>query len=309
MPIVLDGTTNTVTPLTASGVATFTAGSAAAPALTTAGDTNTGIFFPAADTIAFSEGGVESMRIDSVGNLLVGTASVLSAVSNYKTLQVTGTSGGIVDIGSNSTIYGRCSADSAGMNVEATVAGTPVFFRTGGTERMRVDASGNLLVGTTSVIDLGKTNILFGGSTQNGIAIQPTDATANAGYIVFDNNSGTRIGSIIRNGATNAVLYNTTSDYRMKEQVQPLTNALDKVIALKPVSWVWKDCDGALGQGFIAHEVQEIIPSAVSGEKDAVYEDGSIKPQGMDASYLVATLTAAIQELNAKFEEYKASHP
>ena len=54
MPIVLDGTTNTVTPLTASGVATFTAGSAAAPAITTAGDTNTGIFFPAADTIAFA---------------------------------------------------------------------------------------------------------------------------------------------------------------------------------------------------------------------------------------------------------------
>jgi hypothetical protein len=57
--------------------------------------------------------------------------------------------------------------------------------------------------------------------------------------------------------------------------------------------------DGSDGEGFIAHELQEVVPGCVIGEKDAVDEDGSIKPQGIDTSFLVATLTAAIQELKA----------
>ena len=84
-----------------------------------------------------------------------------------------------------------------------------------------------------------------------------------------------------------------------------MTGALAKVAALKPCTYTWK-LDGSNGQGFIAHELQAVIPDAVSGEKDAVEEDGTIKPQGIDQSRIVATLTAAIQELNAKVDAQAA---
>ena len=87
-----------------------------------------------------------------------------------------------------------------------------------------------------------------------------------------------------------------------------MTGALSKVALLKPCTYKW-NADGSDGEGFIAHELAEVCPQAVTGEKDAVDEDGNIKSQGIDTSFLVATLTAAIQELKAEFDAYKASHP
>ena len=87
-----------------------------------------------------------------------------------------------------------------------------------------------------------------------------------------------------------------------------MTGALYKISALKPVTYTWKST-GEAGEGFIAHELQQICPDAVAGEKDAVDEGGNIKPQAIDTSFLVATLTAAIQELKAEFDAYKATHP
>ena len=84
-----------------------------------------------------------------------------------------------------------------------------------------------------------------------------------------------------------------------------MTGALDKVAQLKPVTYKWK-VDGSDGQGFIAHELQAVVPDCVSGEKDQVNEDGSIKPQGIDTSFLVATLTAAIQEQQAFITQLQA---
>jgi hypothetical protein len=77
-----------------------------------------------------------------------------------------------------------------------------------------------------------------------------------------------------------------------------MTGALATVAQLNPVTYTWKD-GGFVGQGFIAHELQEVVPDAVVGEKNAVDEDGNPKYQGIDTSFLVATLTAAIQELKA----------
>jgi hypothetical protein len=102
------------------------------------------------------------------------------------------------------------------------------------------------------------------------------------------------LGAITQNGASN-ISYATSSDYRLKENIIPMTGALAKVSALKPVTYTWKE-DGSAGQGFIAHELQEVVPNAVVGEKDAVDEEGNPVYQGVDTSFLVATLTAAIQE-------------
>jgi hypothetical protein len=77
-----------------------------------------------------------------------------------------------------------------------------------------------------------------------------------------------------------------------------MVGALDTVAALKPVTYKWK-VDGSDGQGFIAHELQEVVPDCVSGEKDAIDKEGNPQHQGIDTSFLVATLTAAIQEQQA----------
>jgi len=111
---------------------------------------------------------------------------------------------------------------------------------------------------------------------------------------------------------SSSTAYNTSSDYRLKENIAPMTGALDKVLTLKPVTYKWK-IDGSNGEGFIAHELAEVVPDCVTGEKDAVEtidefdSEGKVigikevpKYQGVDTSFLVATLTAAIQELNAK---------
>jgi hypothetical protein len=103
-----------------------------------------------------------------------------------------------------------------------------------------------------------------------------------------------QVGSI---GVTaSATSYNTSSDYRLKQNIVPMTGALAKVALLKPVTYKWK-ADESDGQGFIAHELAEVVPDCVTGEKDALKEDGNPDYQGVDTSFLVATLTAAIQEL------------
>jgi len=116
---------------------------------------------------------------------------------------------------------------------------------------------------------------------------------------MFKNVSDAFVGNI--SVSASATAYNTSSDYRLKDNISPIVGALDRVALLKPVTYSWK-LDGADGEGFIAHELAEVCPLAVTGEKDAVNEDGSIKPQSIDTSFLVATLTAAIQEQQALIE-------
>jgi hypothetical protein len=120
-------------------------------------DANTGIFFPAADTIAFSEGGVESMRIDSSGNVGIGATSPAS-YANYKTLTIqapSGGTGGEIDLKNPSgTTVGAIYSNSTDFVIASdftnSIASSNLTFTTDGSERMRIDSSGNLLVGLTS---------------------------------------------------------------------------------------------------------------------------------------------------------------
>jgi hypothetical protein len=116
------------------------------------------------------------------------------------------------------------------------------------------------------------------------------------GQAVNFRRQGNTVGSV--SVTTTATAYNTSSDYRLKEDVLQMTGALARVAALKPVTYKWKS-DGSDGEGFIAHELQAVVPDCVTGEKDAVDAEGNPVYQGIDTSFLVATLTAAIQEQQA----------
>jgi len=354
-----NGTTTAVTINSSQGVE-FNAGAVGTPSITTTGDTNTGIFFPAADTIAFTEGGVEAMRINSSGNVGIGTGSpqvklelsgagpvifrLNDTVTNYwqlesnsylafnrggteaarfdssgnlgigttspsSTLHLSGTLPILTFTDSNDSSTSRVYQDNEAFAIDVDFANAKASsnlqFRIDNTERARIDSSGNLLVGATSaVLTTSRLTVDTGSSTAAGVfRINGTNNTnlyvcnqSNSAYqpLSFRVDTSTEVGAI--NCTTSATSYVTSSDYRLKESVQPMTGALAKVALLKPCTYTWK-ADGSDGQGFIAHELQAVIPDCVVGEKDAVNEDGSIKPQGIDTSFLVATLTAAIQEL------------
>jgi len=145
------------------------------------------------------------------------------------------------------------------------------------------------------------------GGNQYGALIGGNGTQYNVYAIRFLNTYTPAIVGSIYIGSTSTA-YNTSSDYRLKENIAPMTGALAKVQQLKPVTYKWK-IDGSSGQGFIAHELAEVLPEAVTGDKDAVDSEGNPEYQGIDTSFLVATLTAAIQELKAEFDAYKASHP
>jgi hypothetical protein len=270
--------------------------------------------------IAFATAGGERMRIDSSGNVGIGTSSIDNFGSTSRLLKIASiASSGYGSILLNSgakTVEILCNSDSNVLTIGSR-SNDYFGFCTNDTERMRLDSSGNLLVGTTS------TNPVAANAT--GITVSP------AGFLNINRQTGA--GSMaIGNGAAGSLMtfYYTgggtyasvgqiaittttssfigTSDYRLKEDIAPLASGISTIAALKPISYKWK-LDQSVGEGFIAHELGEVIPLALFGEKDAVNEDGSIKPQGIDMTKIVPHLVAAIQELKAEFDVYKASHP
>jgi hypothetical protein len=270
-------------------------GSASTPAIRGT-DANTGIFFPAADTIAFSEGGAESMRIDSSGNVGINTTTPNKNVLN-KALTVnstTGYAGFEIAVANTITADFITNASNAFLTTRTAI---PLVFQTNDTERMRIASDGAISAGsTTGTVGLG----VF---SNYGSRIVDFARYADDGAIVGFKRGATLVGNISVTGSATA--YNTSSDYRLKENIAPMVGALNIVSALKPVTYKWK-VDGSTGQGFIAHELAEVVPQAVTGEKDALDKDGNPEYQGVDVSFLVATLTAAIQELKAELDTVKA---
>ena len=191
----------TVSGVNVTGVVTATsyivsAGSTSAPSISPSGDSNTGIFFPSADTIAFGEGGSEVARFDSSGRLGIGTVSPASGV----TLHVNASGGGIVRVSrlsASASAYGQLEHDGTNSTLSSTAA---TIFVTNSSERARIDSSGRLLVGTTSA----RTNIYT--SSYSQLLVEGTDfqssaisaianSTSNGSYLVLGRSRGTTVGS------------------------------------------------------------------------------------------------------------------
>ena len=280
-------------------------------------------------------GGVdgERMRISSAGDIGIGTnnpqypLTLVNSTANKEILFVkgsntntgTGLAGeGPIAIQNTNNTVGNMAAisnfDSGGsingqinfINTDQAAGGAIGFTtRTNGGasygERMRVTENG----GTRFQCENYNAQP---SSTNFGVEINNTNAsstffgqgTGTESQITFGNRNGVRGSIQTTSGGTS---FNTTSDYRLKENIAPMTGALAKIAQLNPVTYNWKI--GGNGQGFIAHELQEVVPEAVTGEKDAVDENDEPKYQMVDTSFLVATLTAAIQEQQAIIENLK----
>jgi hypothetical protein len=259
------------------------------------------------------------MRIDSSGNVGIGTSSPGSAyrlaVSGNNTgmsIQDTGSVGTWLDFKTGSgTVQGNIyfNFTNGYMTFGTAAAGSSQV------ERARITAGGR--IGIKTSVPTSLLTISTPGDTENitkltingygdfrgyGCIMQPNNDT-NCVPFLFTNAAGTVVGSISTNASGTS--FTTSSDYRLKHDVQPLTTGLATIAALKPSTYKW-NADDSHGEGFIAHELAEHIPHAVTGEKDAVNADGSIKPQAVDYSKIVVHLVAALQGLKAESDALKA---
>ena len=189
---------------------------------------------------------------------------------------------------------------------EATIA-----FSENATEVMRINSDGYLIVNNTTpvnattgtadgftVLTNGQTHL----SRNNGISLFLRRRLVDGMVAEFYRDT-TAVGGI--SATATAASFNTSSDYRLKENPTLLTGGLATVGQLIPCEFTWKS-NGSIGRGFIAHELQAVVPEAVSGEKDAVDAEGRPQYQGVDAAKVVPYLVAAVQELSAKVATLEA---
>jgi len=314
--------TGTVISSTAFNALTADLATGLSTAITKDGQTTTTVRIPFAQ-------GVSSTLTTDATSATTGSIITAGGISTQKALWVGTTSRlvGAVTADSTATVTGAATAASfipssstVPTNGTFLPAANTVGFSTNSVERARFDSSGTLNIGTTTTPGTlalaakttgggGGTYIAEFYNTNNSNTGSAYGLLVSAGYngssatpalISFIRPDATALGSITQSGGS-GVAYNTSSDYRLKENVQPMTGGLAAVAALKPVTYDWV-IDQTSGEGFIAHELQAVIPAAVSGEKDAVNQDGSIKAQGVDFSKIVPHLVAAIQELTARLE-------
>jgi hypothetical protein len=290
--------TLTTTGITNSGVATATRFNPTGSSVT-----GNGMYLPAANSLGLSTNGTNAVYIDSSQKVGIGTVSPttklqVSAATPVVTVTGTGTTASSQDFTTNSAAFrttigveqsaggGLFSGSTSYAAVFGSAGASNAEFATNNIVRMKIDTSGIMYVGT---------QVTISGNQGGNFWISNTTSSSAYNQFQFKIN-GTDVGQIQTSGSSTA--YQTSSDYRLKENIQPMQGALAKVAQLKPVTYKWK-LDGSDGQGFIAHELQEIIPDCVGGTKDEVDADGNPKYQGIDTSFLVATLTAALQETKA----------
>jgi len=266
----------------------------------------------------------------STGKYIIGPEQVASNTfrTTFDSIEINGADGiaGGSAMGGGSVIIrgggaqGNSSTGSYGGHVKiyggellggSTGAGQ-IYLYTDNTERMRIDGSGSVLINTT---DSDPTNDTTGNgtvissegwfaSTASGQTVAYLNRTDSSGGTVVDFRlNGTVKGTIsVDSGGTT---YGTGSDYRLKENVNPLNDGLKRLMELKPNRFNFVEDKNKIVDGFLAHEVQDIIPEAVTGTKDAVDEKGNPEYQSIDQSKIVPLLVASVQELKKELDALK----
>jgi hypothetical protein len=241
----------------------------------------------------------ERVRIDSNGNVGIGTSSpgTKLQVESSGTTVIRITAGTSNDSQIN---FGDPDDGDVGM-INYDHAGNSMKFVTNTLEAMRIDTGGRLLVGATSVA-AGTNGSLYietnAVTERNLIALNNTDTGATSSGIVAFYRNASFTGGISHTNTTTA--YNTSSDYRLKENVSYDFDATTRLKQLRPARFNFIADANTTVDGFLAHEVSSVVPEAITGTKDAVDENGNPVYQGIDQSKLVPLLVKTIQELEAR---------
>ena len=254
----------------------------------------------------FATSGLSNKDLGVGLHIKTGDSGVSSVQAGYDELVIEGSAdAGISVLSGTSNSGGIRFGDSGNSNIGGITylhTDNSMNFITNGTGKMSIDSSGRatvdnrLTIGGTGDNSSYKLNIQFAGNTQSGIHFNDTYEANNATFLMF-RTQGTEIGNILRNGSNNSVNYNTTSDYRLKELEESITDGVARLKQLKPYKFNWKsNPDGNKVDGFFAHEVSSVVPEAITGEKDGE------KMQSIDQSKLVPLLVAAVQELTTRLE-------
>lgn len=267
-------------------------------------------------------GGWSFVDESKLGNTYVGCHSAGSALGDYKTDGTVSYSTLVgcyseVEVGQSqssylgpTTIVGGITSSQGGTGVYSGVGTYYEGLNLNSTTMNSQSGRFHFRRDDVEIASLDENNLfqIFNGSfkcTQGGAWTRMegitsgkySDSTNSVDGYRFGNPNGT-VGSIVINA--NGTTYATSSDYRLKENVQPMVGALEKLALLNPVTFKWK-AGGTYGQGFIAHELQQVFPDAVNGQKDGD------TMQSVDSSFIVATLVKAIQELREEVRGLRCS--
>jgi nitrogen regulatory protein PII-like uncharacterized protein len=242
--------------------------------------------------------GIDNITVDSSGNVGVGTASPVSTLDINGLVSLGGSTSRSINYrsGDNDILY----EFDAGDFYRQDIGNSTHSWFTGNSERMLIDASGNIAL-NGSVRDSSRFTINGNVSNPNLQSWQNT--TSGVTHFWFRNPNGV-VGSIVTSGSSTS--YNTSSDYRLKENVTDITDATTRLKQLNPVRFNFiADADTTV-DGFLAHEVQGVVPEAISGIHDEVDDDGNPVYQGIDQSKLTPLLTKALIEAVEKIEQLEA---
>jgi len=269
------------------------------------GDNDSGIDLATNDNIKFNIAGSQKAIIDASGNVGIGNTSPVelltigsTSLSASRIQFLTSTSG-------NATIHfgDGTSADAYKGYINYGHDTDSLEFASSGSERMRIDSSGKILIAKTTTSTSTKGLEFRTSGSDAGRVNHSTPAEA---FYFYDSADGAQVGYILHNGS--GTTFGSGSDYRLKENIVTDWDATTRLKQLKPTRFSWKkeSKTQADTDGFLAHEVSSIVPQAVRGEKDAVDADGNPDYQGVDQSKLVPLLTKALQEAVAKIETLEA---
>ena len=254
------------------------------------------IFEQKAQALRFGTSDTQRMVIDASGNVLTGGGTV--SASGLLSVSVGNASGGALV--AQDTDGAKMEMQAAGgLGYLGTTSNHPALFLTNNTERMRIDSSGDVFIASAGVNpSASQTGFAYrGGAGGSGFIATGVAGTGALTHHAFYNPNGV-VGQIY--SLNSGTVYATSSDYRLKENVVALSDATERLKQLKPSRFNFIADGNITVDGFLAHEVQTVVPEAIVGTKDAIDADGNPDYQGIDQSKLVPLLVATIQELEAR---------